>query len=221
LTQSSAIDVSRAVGASVSSLLFSAYRVMEARIFGALAQSGFGDVTPAQGRVFRVIRAEGSRLTDIAHAAHVTKQTAGFLIDQLIRAGYVERTPDPADARARLIKIAPKGEAVIPVGAAVIANVEAEWAAMLGQERIDQLRETLRMLREATESGRDVGRTTAAGGGLTPPHADLAHAADLEPLDFGESADFRAIEPIEPVRAGRAAGEDRGHVGRPAEVRVR
>src|SRR5262249_21635560 len=126
-----------------------------------------------------------------------------------------------AERAPRRLKRGPKGEAGIPVGAAVIANVEAEWAAMLGQERIDQLRETLRMLREATESGRDVGRTTAAGGGLTPPHADLAHAADLEPLDFGESADFPAIEPIEPVRAGRAAGEDRGHVDRPAEVRVR
>jgi len=137
---------------SVSALLFSAYRAMESRIFGALRQAGYGDVTPAQGRVFRVIGPDGSRLTDIAQAARVTKQTAGFLVDQLIRAGYVVRVPDPADARARLIKIAPKGSAVIPIGAAVVAGVEAEWAALLGQERMQMLRETLQLLFEATDT---------------------------------------------------------------------
>jgi len=138
--------------ASVAALLFSAYRAMESRIFGALSQAGYGDVTPAQGRVFRVIRPDGSRLTELAQAARVTKQTAGFLVDQLVRAGYVVRVPDPADARARLIKIAPKGSAVIPIGAAVVAGVEAEWTALLGKERMQMLREALQVLWEATDT---------------------------------------------------------------------
>jgi DNA-binding MarR family transcriptional regulator len=49
---------------------------------------------------------DGTRLTELAEAAQVTKQTAGFLVDQLERAGYVERVPDPRDAGAKLIRLA-------------------------------------------------------------------------------------------------------------------
>ena len=64
------------------------------------------------------IAPEWSRLTDLAEQAQITKQSAGFLIDQLERAGYVHRTPDPTDARARLVSIAPRGAEAIPIAAA-------------------------------------------------------------------------------------------------------
>jgi DNA-binding MarR family transcriptional regulator len=136
---------------SVALLLFSAYRSMESRIFGALTRAGFDDVTPAQGRLFRGVRPGGSRMTELAEAAHVTKQTVGFLVEQLERAGYVTRVPDPADARARLVKIAPKGAAAISIGAAVVAEAEAEWAALIGPERMAGLRDTLQMLWDMSE----------------------------------------------------------------------
>lgn len=41
----------------------------------------------------------------ITERAGVTKQTAGFLVDQLEHAGYVERVADPTDGRARLVRI--------------------------------------------------------------------------------------------------------------------
>jgi len=146
-----AVGARSSADASLPALLFAAYRSMESKIFGALHQVGYDDVTPAQARVFRVIQSDGSRLTDVADAAHVTKQTAGFLVDQLVRAGYVTRVPDPADARARLIKIAPRGAAVIPVAAAVVAKAEAEWTALLGSDRMHTLQEILQTLWDATE----------------------------------------------------------------------
>ena len=85
-------------------LLFIPYRALEDRVFAALAAAGFDDFTPAQARVFQRIGPDGTRLTELAQAAQITKQTAGFLVDQLERAGYVERTPDPTDARARLVR---------------------------------------------------------------------------------------------------------------------
>lgn len=66
-------------------------------------------MTLAQGRVFARIGHGGTRLTDLAEMAEVTKQTAGFLVDRLADAGYVERVPDPSDARARLVRIADRG----------------------------------------------------------------------------------------------------------------
>jgi DNA-binding MarR family transcriptional regulator len=136
---------------NVGLLLFIPYRALENRVFRALAEAGFDDFTPAQARVMQRIGPDGSRLTELAEAAQVTKQTAGFLVDQLERAGYVRRTPDPTDARARLVRIAERGRAAQPVAAAVIAEIEAEWRAHLGARRWGQLREALTRLREITD----------------------------------------------------------------------
>ena len=135
-------------------LLFIPYRALENRVFSALAAAGFDDFTPAQARIFQRIGPDGTRLTELAQAAQVTKQTAGFLIDQLERAGYVERTPDPTDARARLVRVADRGAAAVPVGAAVIAEIEAEWTAHIGTQRMTQLRQTLNRLRDITDPHR-------------------------------------------------------------------
>ena len=132
-------------------LLFIPYRALEQRVFRALAEAGFDDFTPAQARLLQRIGPEGTRLTELAEAAQVTKQTAGALVDQLERAGYVRRTPDPTDARARLVRIAERGAAAKPVADAVVAQVEAEWQAHLGERRWRQLREALTRLREITD----------------------------------------------------------------------
>ncbi|WP_238009954.1 hypothetical protein KZZ52_34930 [Dactylosporangium sp. AC04546] len=81
----------------------------------------------------------------------MSRQSAGFLVDQLERAGYVERVPDPTDARARLVRIARRGAEAIPIAAAIVAEVEAEWAAHLGKQRMAQLHPILDRLREITD----------------------------------------------------------------------
>ena len=80
---------------NIGLLLFLPYRALGARIDQALAAAGYGDMTEAQSRIFQRIGAQGSRLTDLAEQAQVTKQTAGILVDQLEALGYVERSPDP------------------------------------------------------------------------------------------------------------------------------
>jgi DNA-binding MarR family transcriptional regulator len=132
-------------------LLFLPYRAMEARVFAGLAAAGFADLSPAQARVFQRIAPGGSRLTDLAEQAGITKQSAGFLVDQLERSGYVERVPDPADGRARLVRIAERGARSVEASRGIVAEVEAEWTAHLGRRRMEQLREILTDLREITD----------------------------------------------------------------------
>ncbi|MCV2491636.1 MarR family transcriptional regulator [Geodermatophilus sp. YIM 151500] len=132
-------------------LCFYPHRAMEARILAALAAAGFDDITAAQGRIAARIGRDGTRLTDLAERALVTKQTAGHLVDQLERSGYVERVPDPTDARARLVRMARRGQAAVAVARRVEAEVEAEWTAYLGEEVTAGLRAALERLREITD----------------------------------------------------------------------
>lgn len=132
-------------------LLYIPYRAMENRVSAAIAAAGFDDVTMAQARLFRRIGLAGSRLTELAAQAQVTKQTAGFLVDQLERAGYVKRAPDPSDARARLATVTDHGQAAIAAASGAVAQVEDEWRAQLGTKAYESMRSALERLRELTD----------------------------------------------------------------------
>ncbi|MFJ8959601.1 MarR family winged helix-turn-helix transcriptional regulator [Lentzea sp. NPDC102401] len=135
---------------NIGLLLFIPNRDVENRVLAAVNAAGF-DVTQAQARVLMRVDPEGTRLTVLAEAAQVTKQTAGFLVDQLEKAGYVERVPDPADGRARLVKVTAKALGAVPVANEELARIEAEWERHLGKRRMGQLREALEMLGEITD----------------------------------------------------------------------
>jgi DNA-binding MarR family transcriptional regulator len=136
---------------SIGVLCFLPHRAMETRVYETLLAKGFDDITLAQARVAQRISEDGSRVTDLAEQARVTKQTASFLVEQLERAGYVERVPDPTDARARLVRMAPRGRAAVALAREVEQELEAEWAEHLGKRRTRELREALERLREITD----------------------------------------------------------------------
>jgi DNA-binding MarR family transcriptional regulator len=138
-------------GLNIGLLLFIPYRWLENRVIAALAEAGYSDLTTAQIKLVQRIGPRGSRLTDLAEQSQVTKQTAGYLVDQLERAGWVERVADPTDGRARLVRLTERAEQVIPIAAAAVAEVSAEWEAHLGSRRMEQLRRALTSLREITD----------------------------------------------------------------------
>lgn len=104
-----------------------------------------------RARVFARIGPAGTRIGDLADQARISKQTAGFLVDQLERVGYVRREPDPSDARARLVRIAERGQAVVEVARRTEARVSAEWTRHLGRRDTRTLQRTLTRLREITD----------------------------------------------------------------------
>lgn len=131
--------------------LFIPYRYMEDRIFRALQDAGFDDWTLAQLRVFQRMAPDGSRLTDLADQAQMSKQSAGVMVDQLERLGYVRRVPDPTDGRARLIVIEERGRRAAQVAMATSAEILAEWKTFLGTRNFTLLQQILDQLREITD----------------------------------------------------------------------
>jgi DNA-binding MarR family transcriptional regulator len=108
-----------------------------------LTKTGYADIRPTHGCVFRFIRDEGMRLTELAGLAGITKQSAGEMVDDLVSLGYVERAPDPADRRAKLICLTERGKEAQSVGFELFAKVEERWAERYGTESFAQLRQLL------------------------------------------------------------------------------
>lgn len=133
--------------------LFIPYRYTENRIFQAVQDAGFDDWTLTQCRVFQRIAPEGSRLTDLAEQAQMSKQSAGVLVDQLERLGYVRRIPDPTDGRTRLIVLEERGRRAVGVATAALDEILAEWESYLGTRNFTLLQQILDQLREITGPG--------------------------------------------------------------------
>lgn len=106
-----------------------------------LAEQGHPDIRPAHGCVFRFIDSSGSRLTDLADQAGLTKQAVGEAVADLEALGYVVRAGDPNDGRAKIIQLTPRGETALAAARGIFADIEARWARRYGRERITLLRE--------------------------------------------------------------------------------
>jgi DNA-binding MarR family transcriptional regulator len=142
--------VARPLGSrNLGTLLRDPWLELNARLNATVAERGFADARPALSVVFQHMRDEGSRITDIAERAQLTKQTVVYLVNELERLGYVERVADEADGRAKLVRPTAKGHAAVAEARRVAAEIEAEWAALLGEERMDELRGLLEALHDA------------------------------------------------------------------------
>jgi DNA-binding MarR family transcriptional regulator len=112
----------------------------------ALRAAGFDDLRPAHANVFPFVPPDGIQVSELAKLARVRKQTMAQTIEELERAGYVERRPDPNDRRARLIFLTPRGESVRPVGVTAGRRVEQHWAELTSSKEIEALRMSLQHL---------------------------------------------------------------------------
>jgi DNA-binding MarR family transcriptional regulator len=123
------------------------------RVSEGLAEAGFEDIRPAHTAVFQHIDADGSRLTDLAERAQITKQSMGYLVDYLEERGYLERRPDPTDRRVALICLTNRGWDEIDAALSILADIEKDWTRRIGKRRMLELRDMLTELAAASRDG--------------------------------------------------------------------
>ena len=116
---------------NIGILLRSAYQEIVDEVSTGLARAGFEDIRPAHTAVFQHIQADGSRLTDLADRAQITKQSMGYLVDYLEQQGYLERRPDPDDRRVTLIGLTDRGWDQVRAALTIIATIEQQWTARI------------------------------------------------------------------------------------------
>jgi len=108
-----------------------------------LAARGHPAVRAPHGNVLQFLDPEGTSVSELARRAQITKQSMAELVAHLERHGYVERVPNPADGRARLVRATARGTEVYAIAREVVAELEERLVARLGPKRFAQLRELL------------------------------------------------------------------------------
>jgi DNA-binding MarR family transcriptional regulator len=135
----------RGSGPDTASLISQAHLLVSRRVSDAVTAAGFR-ARPSYGAVFALLGPHGSRLSDLARVAQVSPQAMGELVDELEQLGYVVRTPDPADRRAKLITLTALGRRCDAAAGEAIAALERDITAALGERAHQQLRRSLTRL---------------------------------------------------------------------------
>jgi DNA-binding MarR family transcriptional regulator len=127
---------------STVTLLSLTHLMLSREVAEGAARAGH-PVKASHSAVFGQMTAEGSRLTDLARGANMTPQAMGELVDELEELGYVVRTPDPTDRRAKLITLTESGQQCVAAGIDTIADIERRITDALGVRRHRDLRRML------------------------------------------------------------------------------
>jgi DNA-binding MarR family transcriptional regulator len=125
-------------------LLFEGFRTLIDGVHAELARQGHPDARPAHGFALQAIGRDGATASDIARRLGISKQAAGKTVDRLVALGYAERADDPADARRRLVRLTARGLELLTRSAAIFDQLRADWAAVLGEERLRAIEDDLR-----------------------------------------------------------------------------
>jgi DNA-binding MarR family transcriptional regulator len=141
-TRSELVRQDPGLGMLAAQLLFA----VQDELYRRLEDAGYRDLLPRHGIVIAYLDEQGSRATELAALSGRHKQRVGRVVDELEALGYVTRTPDPADRRAKLVVPTPRGRAVMRLSDQIMDDIGRRGAAAVGADAYGQFRGTLQRL---------------------------------------------------------------------------
>lgn len=129
-------------------LLRQPLRALLVEIHEGMAGAGYPDLRPAHSAVFMNLDSGGTRITDLAERAQMTKQSMGALVKYLKSRGYVSTASHPHDGRAKVVRLTAKGRATEEPARRTIRRVQEKWSRRLGPGEMEQFMLLLRKLND-------------------------------------------------------------------------
>ena len=135
-------------------LLQSARSIYVAEALRAVAEAGFDAVRDVHLALYRNLDLKGAHLTVVAQRAQMTKQAMRELVDQTEALGFVERFPDPADGRAKVIRFTEAGLIMLGHVRDGILQAEATLGQIAGVGFVGEAKRRLGQYVNATDPAR-------------------------------------------------------------------
>lgn len=128
---------------SIGRALAAAARLFARDVLAAVRAHGFAEVNEGVLGLCRLLDRDGTRLTELATRARMTKPAMAELVARAQAIGLVERQPDPRDGRARAIRFTRRGLRLLDAARAGVAEAEGRLAAVTGDVFVAELVERL------------------------------------------------------------------------------
>lgn len=127
----------------IGALLRVPAQAIHRRIITGLHRSGFRDLRLPHMGVLQYPGPDGSRPSELAERAGMSKQAMNQLLRSLERLGYLSRRKSTEDQRARLVHFTARGRAAWREIHEILAEIEVEWRTTLGEKDFHRLKALL------------------------------------------------------------------------------
>jgi DNA-binding MarR family transcriptional regulator len=118
------------------------------QMYAGVVATGYDDLNAAHLGLWRYPGLDGLRPSQLADHAGITKQSVNDLLGHLEAHGYLQRVPDSADGRARVIRLTSKGQRLQETIYAEAGAAQQRIAEILGPRRFAQVHDSLELLTE-------------------------------------------------------------------------
>lgn len=106
---------------------------LEARVMNELARErGYAGLSSRIGPFLSVVWQDGRTLASIADELAISPQAASQLANRIEAAGYLDRRPNPADRRSKLVSLTRRGRRLVEEGVEIILESEAKYEVLVG-----------------------------------------------------------------------------------------
>jgi DNA-binding MarR family transcriptional regulator len=132
-----------------------------------LQEAGFKDFRSTHMNLLRHIDMGGTRITEIADRAGVTKQAIGKLIVACEKRGLVRTIADPTDGRAKVVLFTRQSREVILAERSVIRRIDEQLRHRLGASALASLRTSLIVMADSTDFQLGMSQASSTSNGQT------------------------------------------------------
>jgi DNA-binding MarR family transcriptional regulator len=134
-------------------LLGMAFRQLVDDLHVRLVERGWHDVRESYGFVLLAVRDRDTTTTELARLLGVSKQAVSKLLDMMEDGRYVHRSAATDDGRVKTVALAPRGRDLLAAVEAIYAELEAEWAGVIGATALEQTRMRVERVLRARHGG--------------------------------------------------------------------
>jgi len=127
----------------IGALLRVPAQAIHRRIIKELNAAGFEELRLPHMAVLQFPGPDGVRPGVLAERASISKQAMNQLLRSLEALGYLARSDDPGEGRARIVRLTKRGRAAYVKISEILRDIEREWSAELGAQSFAELKDVL------------------------------------------------------------------------------
>lgn len=128
---------------NVGRAIVDATRTFEQDVLAVVGQEGFPKIRMVHLNLLRNLDLKGTRLTELAERANITKQSMQELVDRVQALGYVERRPDPHDKRAKVVAFSAEGIRLLETLHKAVTYMERQMIEIIGNSAVRHIARSL------------------------------------------------------------------------------
>jgi DNA-binding MarR family transcriptional regulator len=137
---------------NIRTLLYHVGQALDARLLQYRRGTIYESVRPSDVRVFVAATRKRQTISEIAREIHVTRQAAQASVKRLQKLQILDLEAAAQNKRDKIVVVTAKGQHARKTANLQIQRFEAEFAEVIGRERVEQLRSDLVALLTATKA---------------------------------------------------------------------